>query len=218
MEWEQVIKAAVARYRVILDGDAAGVSTAETDKDVFNIHTNLNSIAGTKGDVRFRSQDVEPLLDQATTILDKCGSDRSRWQSAGEKFANLRLDLFNSVRLDGISLEEERDGRFDVEAALTSGQRAANTAKRDATQNKLDALTQLLRFVDRSTPVGARAVRRAQAIQYIQRCTRPSLERTLSIRTTVRHLQTKWQTLIWDEPRTMPNTNLTKRAHPSALA
>lgn len=146
-DFNTLLKQAEGRFDIAADGTQPGVDSASADLALFNLHSKRASTRGSLGLVHFRPQDIEPLLDQASAILEKALSDRTRWQSAGEKFANLKLDIYNSGRLVAISLAEEQDGRFDVDHFVTEGTQNANNAKISAAvqqKTELDALVTML--------------------------------------------------------------------------
>src|SRR4051812_32896957 len=117
-EVANVISAALSRFGLIVEGTNSGIKTGLGNRSAFNLHSNIADPSNPPT-TKFRPQDVEPLLDQAIAILDKAIADRGRWASAGEKFANLQMDVFSSSRLVQISLAEEQDGRFDVDSTVS---------------------------------------------------------------------------------------------------
>src|SRR5262245_49181424 len=113
-----------------LDEDSWKTTTSDDAKNL-SVAGGVTRTQGSCSTVRFRPQDVEPLLDQATSILDRALSDRVTWHNMGEKWATLRLDVFQSRHLERIAELEEQQGRFDYEAALAAGQKDAADAKID---------------------------------------------------------------------------------------
>jgi hypothetical protein len=166
VDLDKILQAAKSRYHITSNGPDLGLASANADSKLFDLHAKRAETRGSCGMVRFRPQDVEPLLDQASIILEKALSDRNRWQSAGEKYANLKLDIYNSSRLDAISLGEEQDGRFDVDHFVAEGQQNANQAKHQAAidqKAEVDALVEILSGDKKSA-----SVQRAVITEYIR--------------------------------------------------
>jgi hypothetical protein len=57
---------------------------------------------------------VEPLIDQAADLLDRCIRDRDRWDDTAEKMVRLQLELKEYSELDDIHIEEEQAGIYDL--------------------------------------------------------------------------------------------------------
>ena len=83
----------------------------------------------------FRWRDCEPLLEQASALLDRALTDRTAFQSSGEKFATFSLDVKRTIELIKISDRERNSGRFETPYLVSSAQ--YNTL--DATQTYLKA-------------------------------------------------------------------------------
>lgn len=81
-----------------------------------------NNPQGVSAPNDFRSRDVEPLLEQASAMLDRSLLDRAAFQQAGEKFATFTLDISRKISLVGISDNEiNNDHRFEVPYQLSKG-------------------------------------------------------------------------------------------------
>lgn len=77
---------------------------------------------GTSPPGDFRWRDCEPLLEQASALLDRALSDRSAAQSVGEKLATLLLDIKRSWELNKISEQERIDLRFETPYLVSKSQ------------------------------------------------------------------------------------------------
>src|SRR5437868_5975892 len=78
-----------------VDLSTSGPGFAKSLSDILDINVDLPSIIETSAALAagFREQDVEPLLDQALSILDQALADRIQFDLIGEKYATLALDL-----------------------------------------------------------------------------------------------------------------------------
>jgi hypothetical protein len=56
---------------------------------------------------------IEPLIDQAADLLDRCLRDRATWDELSNKMFNLALELNEYKELDKIHKEEEDSGLYD---------------------------------------------------------------------------------------------------------
>ena len=65
-------------------------------------------------DEEFLPTHIEPLIDQASDLLDRCLKDRANWDDLSVKMFNLALELNEYKELDKIHQEEERNGLYDV--------------------------------------------------------------------------------------------------------
>ena len=131
MAWQDVVTALRAKYKLSAEGADRSLTDAYAQSDLFNLHFGLAQVKPTSDPSYFRPQDVEPLLDQATTILERALVDRTSAQSLGEKLANVFVELTQAFALDAITTAEEAAGRFDVDAAVSRAQEQANKQLRD---------------------------------------------------------------------------------------
>jgi hypothetical protein len=125
---------------------------------------------GSCTNVVFRAQDAEPLLDQASSILDRALADRNMWQSLMAQWCNLRLDLWQSGFLEAISEAEEKKSRFDFEADLASSQKDARDRKAQALSVQQGVLQQLIESLNTTSQkdlTAALEVNRRASIAYV---------------------------------------------------
>lgn len=120
------------------DGTIDGLKSAIADSDLLNLHAHWGEIRGSCAEMAFRPQDVEPLLEQAASILDRAFADRASWQALGEKYVNLKLDLAQYFALYKISLDEEAAGRYDVDARTSAAQENSNLVRQAGLIASLD--------------------------------------------------------------------------------
>jgi hypothetical protein len=136
------------------------------DENILGLTQGVDRTDGSCSTVVFRPQDAESLLDQASSILDRAIADRNAWQSLMAQWANLRLDLFQSISLERISEAEEGKFRFDFEADLAVGQKDASDRKASALATQQTHLQNLIQRLDTSQ-AAASEVNRRGAIAYI---------------------------------------------------
>ena len=103
---------------------------------------------GTSSASDFRWRDCEPLLEQASALLDRALMDRIAFQTTGEKLATFTLDIKRAIESIAITNEEQNDGRFDTPYAVSSSQygslsatQKSLTAQTSAASNRGQALT-----------------------------------------------------------------------------
>jgi hypothetical protein len=65
-------------------------------------------------DCSFLYLHIEPLIDQAADLLDRCLKERSNWDDSAAKMFNQLLELNEYADLDAIHRVEEREGIYDV--------------------------------------------------------------------------------------------------------
>ena len=73
-----------------------------------------------KNDSEFSRFQVEPLIDQAADLLDRCLRERARWDDISEKAIKLWLELSEYYELDEIHQREEQSGIYDVDYIQSS--------------------------------------------------------------------------------------------------
>ena len=115
-----------------------GLDYADKEKEEFSIHHEIEKLLKIESKEIFRLQDVEPLLDQASVILDRALADRTAWQSVGEKKAGLKLDLLYAIELDDIIRTERDAGKFEVDSKVSNATRDALTKRSDALKKVIE--------------------------------------------------------------------------------
>jgi len=81
-------------------------------------------------DVDFQPHHVEPLLDQAADLLDRCLRDRAQWDDISSRMFSLALELCEYRELDEIHREEEAAGIYDVDWKESRAEHAAETTNK----------------------------------------------------------------------------------------
>ncbi len=94
----------------------------------FNLMEGISQTAGVSAPNDFRWRDCEPLLEQASALLDRALADRTLFQTASEKWATLRLDVERSLKQ--IELTDE-EGKLPFETPY------------NVSKNQLDSLQRL---------------------------------------------------------------------------
>jgi hypothetical protein len=131
---EKEIKPILQRFGVdtLWQEDGALDATAfdkfsENVSKFFSLNAGIQALPGVSADNKFMSRDIEPLLEQASALLDRALLDRAALQSVGEKWANLMLDLVRTHRLADIAEREKVAGRYTTPAEVSKRQRDAQT-------------------------------------------------------------------------------------------
>ncbi len=70
---------------------------------------------------------IEPLLDQAADLLDRCLKDRATWDELSIKMFNLAIELNEYKELDAIHEKEEKAGIYEYQAKLSNADYNAET-------------------------------------------------------------------------------------------
>lgn len=74
----------------------------------------IDEVKSTSPTGQFRIRDIEPLIEQASALLDRALSDRAALQQIGEKLATFTLDVRRSMSLIDISDAERENNRFET--------------------------------------------------------------------------------------------------------
>jgi hypothetical protein len=143
-------------------------SIAHADAAMLMLTEGVDRLEGSCTSVAFRAQDAESLLDQASAIIDRALADRTTWKSLLERWATLRIDLFQSVCLEVISQNEEQHSRFDYEADIAKGQREGRDRKAAALASQQTKITNLRDNVDTSKDTAKKEVIRRGAMAYVR--------------------------------------------------
>lgn len=140
------------------------------DSPQLDLTGGVDRMDGSCTSVAFRAQDIESLLDQASSILDRALADRITWSALMERWALLRVDTLQSAALVSISDDEEKNSRFDFEADLAAGQKDARDRKETALGKQNDKLVQIGKKLDIADPSGLAAaeVNRRGAIAFVR--------------------------------------------------
>jgi hypothetical protein len=140
MDWNALVAELSNAYKIEMTGANPGISNAQAESAHYNPHKEYRTKLGNCANFNFRVQDVEPLLDQSIAILDRALMDRTTLQNLGEKYANLKLELFQYLAIDDITQKEENcgitqdpndptkliKGRYDVDAIVSRSNEQAN--------------------------------------------------------------------------------------------
>ena len=99
-EYGQLCDEILQRFQLV-KGDGAGSGRA------FDVYATLHGMIGDtlaeSVKIPFRPRDVEPLIEQAGSLLNRALIDRASYQEIGEKFANLRVDLYRTCQLIAVA-------------------------------------------------------------------------------------------------------------------
>jgi hypothetical protein len=100
---------------------------AKLDKHFTSIHDGFQFQAQPL-DEEFVETHVEPLVDQAADLLDRCLRDRAAWDESSSKLFTLLQEIREFRSLDKIHIEEERAGIYQTPFDVS---RASYEAERD---------------------------------------------------------------------------------------
>ncbi len=106
----------------------------------------IDLVQGVSPPADFRWRDVEPLIEQASALLDRVLADRSAFQAVGEKYATLTLDLFRTTKLVAETDKEIADLRFEVPSKVSTSRDDAQQRSIDGIKNQLDSLNNNLTY------------------------------------------------------------------------
>ncbi len=95
-------------------------------------------------DDSFHPLHVEPLLDQAADLLDRCLRDRAAYDDLAAKALNQLLELFEYAELDRIHSEEEREGAYDTPAAVSAADFLSDRLQTLGNSQAASSLTSLI--------------------------------------------------------------------------
>jgi hypothetical protein len=93
----------------------------------------------------YRYHQVEPLLSQCSTLLDRCLASRSEWQALGEKSFAQWLELVQFGELDGIHKEETAYGYYFTAWSDAAREAYAQACTSLAQNGSSEALSRLLK-------------------------------------------------------------------------
>lgn len=163
-EWNELVARVKERFN--LTGD--GLQNARAFSNAFNIRAGQSTAKGSCAGIEFRPQDVEPLLEQASIILDRAAVDLATAQTLGEKLANLSCDLMQFFAVDNILIREEVDGKFKVDEIAGKSQYDANEARVVALKGSVANRESLAQRNDSQQSPGKEAKERAAALAYLR--------------------------------------------------
>ncbi|EOV0850558.1 hypothetical protein ACOKV8_000547 [Vibrio parahaemolyticus] len=79
----------------------------------------------TSGKSAFSELHIEPLIDQAADLLDRCLRDRKEWDDNQGKWLELLFELFEYAELDEIHKEEVQAGVYDYPSDVSKAEALA---------------------------------------------------------------------------------------------
>lgn len=95
--------------------------------------------------LRFSMFHVEPLLDQAADLFDRCLRDRTDWDDAQAKWTELLLELHEYADLDEVHVREEASGFYEREYNLSQAEWLTNRSEVSETGRILAVVDQFER-------------------------------------------------------------------------
>jgi hypothetical protein len=84
--------------------------------------TGVEQLKGVSPAGEFRWRDCEPLLEQASALIDRALVDRTSLQLAGEKYATFTLDVMRTLGLVMITDQERSDKCFETPYLVSKSQ------------------------------------------------------------------------------------------------
>lgn len=73
-------------------------------------------------DCQYHALHVEPLLDQAADLLDRCLRDRNSYEEIAATYLTQLLELFEYADLDKIHADEEKAGIYKVDSSVSGSE------------------------------------------------------------------------------------------------
>src|SRR5262249_32354933 len=89
-----------------------GLPTGALGLVLQSVDSGFQSLQGNSGS--FPLLHVEPLLDQASDLLDRGIKERSQWAELSAKALDAVLELYEFIELDRIHRNEEKEGLYDI--------------------------------------------------------------------------------------------------------
>ncbi|MDO1444613.1 hypothetical protein Q0590_00040 [Rhodocytophaga aerolata] len=107
--WQELRK----QIEFLLGPTANNLSTGQLRENFLRVESNFKFKPEYLDD-EFIPAHIEPLIDQAADLLDRCLRDRATWDELNVKMVDLALELNEYKELDKIHEEEEAAGVYDV--------------------------------------------------------------------------------------------------------
>ncbi len=165
-QFDELLQALAQRFGLktplaLLWNKSDGSPTSDTDRkeaqreieakftELLDLNYDILAVEISEGEAEFKERDVEPLLEQASALLDRALADRSTGQAAGEKYATFLIDAWRSMKLVEIGYREESQRKFEVPADMSKAQLDAQTELSNSLQASIRKRNDLSDFFKR---------------------------------------------------------------------
>ena len=95
---------------------------------------------------KFRSNHVETLLNQASSLLDRCADTREVWLDKAARAASFAIDILDFIQNDAIHSDEIAAGLYETPSLVSSFEARASKMRAATFQNSHDQLQHALDF------------------------------------------------------------------------
>jgi hypothetical protein len=116
-KWNQIKQQIDSTLAITSDQTLTGPLNTSAQRIEFGF-----TFARTAQDDDFTPLHIEPLIDQAADLLDRCLRDRNAYDENAAKMLQLSLELGEYKELDAIHAEEERNQIYEVPAKQSSSE------------------------------------------------------------------------------------------------
>lgn len=104
------------------------VTSTLRDAGKLDFLSGIGEVKGVASKSEFRWRDCEPLLEQASALLDRALLDRNNLQLAAEKFISLMLELVRSLAIAMIADDEQDSNRYGLQKEISTAELASHIA------------------------------------------------------------------------------------------